>query len=66
MRATASSRDALMPMLAPNFCANASFSSLKVDHDNRVRPQVVRRLDDAEADAASADHGHRLPGAHVG
>ena len=38
----------------------------EVDHDNRVSPQVVRRLDDAEADAAGADHGHRLPGTHVG
>ena len=38
----------------------------EVDHDNRVGPQVVRCLDDAEANAASADHGHRLPGAHVG
>ena len=38
----------------------------QVDYDNRVRTQVVRGLDGAEANAASADDGHRLSGAHVG
>src|SRR5262249_37488461 len=42
------------------------FLVAEVDHDNRMGTQIIRRLNDTQADATSADHGHGLAGAHVG